>query len=79
MGYFHNATPLGENDTLEDQLMWNGGVAVELLDGVLGFYFPFASSKNLQNRLLELGSYFNRISFAFDINRGDPRERWGRF
>lgn len=79
VGYFHNATPLGENDTLEDQLMWNGGVAVELLDGVLGFYFPFASSKNLQNRLLERGSYFNRISFAFDINRGDPRERWGRF
>ncbi|MBX2873843.1 MAG: M1 family metallopeptidase [Saprospiraceae bacterium] len=76
IGYFHNATPTGEADTFQDQLLWNGGLALELLDGVLGFYFPLVSSTNLENRLAERGNFFNRISFAFDINRGDPRDRW---
>lgn len=79
LGYFHNATPVGQNATFTDQFLWNGGLAIELLDGVIGFYFPFVSSKNLQNLLFERGGYFNRVSFAFDISRGDPRERWGAF
>lgn len=76
VGYFHDATPSGETATFQEQLLWNGGLALELLDGVVGFYFPFFSSSNLGDRLAERGDYFNRISFAFDINRGDPRERW---
>lgn len=76
IGYFHNATPSGETATFQDQLLWSGGLALELLDGVVGFYFPLASSTNLGDRLAERGDYFNRISFAFDINRGDPRDRW---
>lgn len=79
IGYFHNATPSGEAATFQDQLLWNGGLGLELLDGVLGFYFPLLSSSNLGDRLAERGNYFNRISFAFDINRGDPRERWRPF
>lgn len=76
IGYFHNATPDGEAATFQDQLLWNAGIAFELLDGVFGIYFPLISSTNLENRLAERGNYVSRISFAFDINRGDPRDRW---
>jgi hypothetical protein len=77
LGYFDNAMPTGADDTFADQFLWSGGLALEVFDGRLGFYFPFINSKNLQDRLLEQGNYGKRISFRVDLYGERIREMWG--
>lgn len=76
LGYFDNAMPTGADDTFSDQFLWSGGLALEILDGRLGFYFPLANSKNIQDRLLEQGSYAKRIAFKVDLYGKKIREMW---
>ncbi|MCB0375317.1 MAG: hypothetical protein KDD04_05300 [Sinomicrobium sp.] len=78
IGYFDNAMPTGQEDTFTDQLLWSGGLALEILDGRLGVYFPLINSKNIQDRLLEQGNYATRISYRFDLYGEKPRELWER-
>lgn len=76
LGYFDNAMPTGQNATFKDQFLWSGGIALEVLDGRMGLYFPLANSKNIQDRLLENGNYWKRISFRFDLYGQKLREIW---
>lgn len=72
IGYFDNAMPTGQNDRLVDQILWSGGLALELGDGVFGIYLPLINSKNLNTRLAERGNFLQRIAFIFDLNRLNP-------
>ncbi len=73
IGYFDNAMPTGINDTFEDQLLWSGGLALELVDDVMAVYFPLINSENIENRLAERGSYWSRIAFTLDLQRLNPK------
>ncbi len=63
-GYFKETAPsAGTNPT---QFYYNGGVALDLLDGTLGIYVPLFGTKELINQQPNLGA---RISFNLDLNR----------
>ncbi len=72
IGYFDNAQPTGVDDTLKDQLLWSGGVMLEVLNDALAIYFPLANSENIQDRYKERGNYLQRISFTIDLKRLNP-------
>lgn len=74
LGYFDNAMPTGGDAGFSDQFLWSGGLAIEVLDGRLGLYFPLVNSKNIQDRLIEQGNYWKRISFRFDLYGKKLRE-----
>lgn len=76
LGYFDNAMPTAQDASFKDQFLWSGGLALEIFDGRMGIYFPLANSKNIQNRLLERGNFWNRISFRFDLYGQKLREVW---
>lgn len=75
IGYFDNSMPTGSNARFQDQLLFSGGLAMEVWDSRLGIYLPFFNSKNLRNRLAEKGSFLNRIGFKVDLNRMHPVRR----
>lgn len=72
IGYFDNAMPTGQNDRFADQLLWSGGLALEVGDGLFGIYLPLINSRNLNARLAERGNFLHRIAFTLDINRLNP-------
>ncbi len=73
IGYFDNAMPTGASDNFQDQLLWSGGVMLELVKDVVEIYFPLLNSANLGDRLAERGSYWNRIAFLLDVRRLNPK------
>lgn len=73
LGYFDNAMPTGADDTFKDQVLWSGGLALELLDGRFGIYFPVINSKNLNDLLSEKGNYFQRIGIRVELYGMTPR------
>ncbi len=72
LGYFDNAMPTGVNSRLADQILWSGGLALELGKGVAGIYFPLVNSPNLELPFAERGGFFNRVAFTLDLNRLNP-------
>lgn len=72
VGYFKNAMPTGSDDTFKDQLLWSGGLMVDLFGGAMGLYFPLVNSKNIQDRYAERGNYWSRIAFHIDLQKIDP-------
>ncbi|MCI5080063.1 MAG: M1 family metallopeptidase [Saprospiraceae bacterium] len=74
IGYYHDITPFGRGKTFSDQLLWSGGLMIDLFDEVLGIYFPIVNSDNLELEALlaERGSYWNRITFSLDLQRLNP-------
>ncbi len=74
IGYFDNAMPTGKDDKFSDQVLWSGGLAIELDKGAFGIYLPLLNSANLNDRLAERGNYFRRIAFSFDLHRLNPYE-----
>jgi hypothetical protein len=71
-GYFDNAMPTGSEDTFNDQLLWNGGLMLSVLDETVAVYFPLVNSTNLQSLNAERGNYWKRISFQLDLHRLNP-------
>lgn len=74
IGYFDNALPAAQNPPLREQLLWSGGLMIDVLDGTLGVYFPIFNSRNIADRLAERGNYFTRISFNIDFERLNPSD-----
>ncbi len=72
IGYFDNALPTGANDSFRDQILWSGGLMLDVLDGAVGVYLPIFNAQNLADRMAERGNYFTRISFNIDFNRLNP-------
>ncbi|MFN7119649.1 MAG: M1 family aminopeptidase, partial [Saprospiraceae bacterium] len=75
LGYFDNAQPTGTNDTFKDQLLWSGGIMLEVIDKAFAIYFPLVNSKNIQDRYIERGNYWQRVSFTLDFKLLNPL-RW---
>lgn len=71
IGYFDDATPLGRNRPLEEQILWSGGFLLEFLNGTLEVYFPIVHAKPLRDLYTEaLGNnYFRRISWSIRLGR----------
>jgi hypothetical protein len=86
LGYFDDATPLGEGRPTNEQLLWSGGLALEFFGGGLEFYFPLAHSKTLRNLYCEQGggsndsalfcggNYWKMISWSMRLQLMDPFE-----
>ena len=74
IGYYDNAQPTGQSDAFKDQLLWNGGLSLDLFSGMLRIYFPIIYSENLKNHVKERGDYFTRISFFFNWEKAKPMD-----
>jgi hypothetical protein len=84
LGYFDDATPLGEGRPRSEQLLWSGGLMLELFKGGLEIYFPLANSKTLKDRYCEQaggsnpsaifcgGNYLKMISWSMRLRFSDP-------
>ncbi len=84
VGYFDDATPLGQNRPLNEQLVWSGGLLLEFFKGGLEFYFPLVNSKSLRDLYCQQaggnnpsaifcgGDYRKMISWSLRINFSDP-------
>lgn len=74
IGFFKNATPIGSGATVDDQVLWSGGVLLEWFDGNLAVYFPIANSSNMKNLYGERGGYLSRITYTINLNAANPFE-----
>ncbi len=84
IGYFDDATVIGQGRPNSEQVLWSGGLMLEFLRGNLEVYFPLFNSKNLKDRYCEAsggsntsaifcgGNYFKWISFSANIHKLDP-------
>ncbi len=72
IGYFDNAQPTGVNDSFKDQLLWSGGITLEVMNQAFAIYFPLINSKNIQDRYAERGNYWHRVAFTIDLKRLNP-------
>ena len=74
IGYYDNAQPIGSDDTFSDQLVWSGGVMLDLFDGIVGVYFPIVNSNNLKGLYDQRGNFFTRITYHLDFKRANVLE-----
>lgn len=76
IGWFDDATLLGENRPKEEQLLWSGGFMLEFFNGGLEIYFPVIHSKSLKNKYDEVfgGNYWKWISWSMQLGKLEPTE-----
>jgi hypothetical protein len=74
LGYFDDATPLGEGRPSSEQWLWSGGLMFEFFKGGLEFYFPIVNSQTLRNQYKEQanGSYLKTVSWSMRLRFNDP-------
>lgn len=74
IGWFDDATQLGEGRPSEEQLLWSGGFMLEFLKGGLEIYFPVVHSKSLKAKYKEVygGKYWNWITWSMRLNMAEP-------
>ena len=76
IGWFDDATPLGEGRSKSEQLLWSGGFMLEFLKGGLEIYFPVVHSKSLKAKYDEVfgGNYWKWISWSIRLDKAEPVE-----
>ncbi len=86
LGYFDDATVIGEDRPRSEQLLWSGGLMLEFFKGGLEIYFPLVNSKTLKDRYCEQaggsnpsaifcgGDYRKMISWSMRLRFSDPVE-----
>jgi hypothetical protein len=76
LGYFDDATPLGQDRPRNEQLLWSGGFLLEFFKGSLEVYFPVASAKPLRDLYKEQGNgnYLRNISWSVRVPFREPGE-----
>jgi len=86
IGYFDDATSIGANRPLKEQILWSGGLLLELGKGVFEMYFPLINSGNMKNLYAEQsggknksaifsgGNYLKWISWSIRVPFRDPGE-----
>ena len=84
IGYFDDATLIGEGRPRSEQLLWSGGLMLEFFKGGLELYFPLFNSKTLKNLYCEQaggtdpsaifcgGDYRKMISWSLRFEFSDP-------
>ncbi|KAA3631545.1 MAG: M1 family peptidase [Bacteroidetes bacterium] len=70
LGYYNDQSFIGD----EHNILWSGGLMLEILDGSIEIYFPIISSEEIENVFKERGNYWSRIGFKFDLNTLNPWE-----
>ena len=79
-GYFDDARPISSDLSFEDQVWWQGGVALEFGKGIFGIYVPVVNSKQLRGTDKLPGLYdqsgrdkwYERIAFTLDLSKLNP-------
>ena len=56
----------------ENQFLWNGGLALEWLDGKIGIFLPLVGSSEIMDRLKEQGGVGQRIGFRILLTELAP-------
>ncbi|HRI61905.1 MAG TPA: M1 family metallopeptidase, partial [Saprospiraceae bacterium] len=76
IGWFDDATQLGEDRPSSEQLLWSGGFMLEFFNGGLEVYFPVVHSKPLKAKYDEVfgGNYWKWISWSVRLNMASPTE-----
>jgi hypothetical protein len=76
VGYFDDATPLGEGRPASEQWLWSGGFMLEFFNGRLEIYFPVVHSKSLKDKYDEAfgGNYWKWISWSARFDLAEPGE-----
>jgi hypothetical protein len=59
IGYFDDATIIGKDRPLNEQLLWSGGFVFEMFKGGLEIYLPLVNSKTLKRQYCEQGGGAN--------------------
>lgn len=74
LGYYDDRRPISSGLSFSDQVWWQGGVAVELVEGMIGIYVPVLNSKNVKALYNQSGreGFFERIAFTINFNRLNP-------
>lgn len=69
LGYWSDRTFLGQNASFSDQVWWDMGLQVSLLDDRLQVFFPVVQNNNLHTLLKQRGpSYWSRITWSINLN-----------
>jgi hypothetical protein len=86
IGYFDDATALGANRPLKEQLLWSGGMMLEILKGTVEIYFPLVNARPIRDRYCEQsggtngsalfcgGNYLKWISWSIRLPLQTPTE-----
>lgn len=76
IGYFHDATPLGASRPLSEQLVWSGGLMLEILGGRFEMYFPLVHSAALRQLYASAtDNYGQRITWSVRFTPIRSRDR----
>ncbi len=76
LGYFRDATPLGASRSLQEQLVWSGGLMLEVLRGHLEVYFPLVHSSALSQLYTSATSnYAQHITWSIRLPHLRARDR----
>ncbi len=76
IGYFHDATPLGASRPLNEQLVWSGGLMLEILRGRFEMYLPLVHSAALRQLYASAtDNYWQRITWCLHITPIRARDR----
>ncbi len=70
MGYFANTEPSVGSDAT--RLFYNGGLMLDIGNGVAGVYMPLMGNKELMNQVKSLGNMGQRISFSVNSKFFNP-------
>ena len=74
IGYFDDATPLGDDRPTSEQFVWSGGFMLEFGNGIFEVYFPVVNSESLRNLYKDYadGDYSKWITWSIRLDRIDP-------
>lgn len=81
LGYFDDATVIGQDRPRSEQLLWSGGFVLEFFKGGFEFYLPVVSAPLLKDLYAEQrdGNYLRNISWSIRIPIREPGEAWDFF
>lgn len=76
IGYFDDATLIGQDRPRSEQLLWSGGFMFEFFKGGLEVYLPVVSAKPLKDRYAEQrdGNYLHSITWSVRVPFREPGE-----
>ena len=76
LGYFDDATLIGQNRPRNEQLLWSGGFVLEFFKGAFEFYLPVVNAKPLKDRYSEQrdGNYLRNITWSVRVPFREPGE-----
>ncbi|MCC6280562.1 MAG: M1 family metallopeptidase [Saprospiraceae bacterium] len=76
IGYFDDATLIGQDRPQSEQLLWSGGFILEFFKGGFEFYLPVVSAKLLKDRYAEQrdGNYLRNITWSVRVPFREPGE-----